>query len=107
VLEKLNAVEAITELSALLTTWHDDAEQVAVHYEIWRIDPTQEDARQKAALVYGELYSRTPNIEYRQRYEELTGAKLPEPPALPPLPESIMGEPVDLTALLRRVGVEV
>jgi hypothetical protein len=32
---------------------------------------------------------------------------LPEPPPLPPLPESVMGEPVDLEVLLERVGVKM
>jgi hypothetical protein len=85
--------------------WPDASEQAALYYEIWRLDPTRQDARQTAADLYRELYSRTPDVEYRKRYAELTGETLPETEPLPPLPEHLLGEPIDLEALFERVGV--
>jgi len=91
---------AIGELESLLEAWPADPRQAAVQYEIWRLDPEQESRRQAAAGLYRALYAQTPNIKYKQRYEELTGEQLPDPLPLPPLPEIVTREPADLEALL-------
>lgn len=106
-LNQTKAATAIDELHALKDIWTEQSEQAAILYAIWRLDGERDTTRQTAAEQYRTLYERTPNIEYRDRYFELTGETLPEPPPLPPLPESVMGDPVDLKVLLKRVGVDL
>ena len=62
-----------------------------------------DDYQAHAAELYRDLYGRTPNVEYRQRIEELTGEPPPDPPPLPPLPQIMAQKTVDLAALLERV----
>ena len=83
----------------------DDAEQAAIRYEAWRLDREQESHRRQAADLYKALFAQTPSAEYRQRYEELTGERLPDPPPLPPLPEAVTRRPADLGALLAQVDL--
>jgi tetratricopeptide (TPR) repeat protein len=103
---EIDVAAAVGALTALLDTWTDESEQATLHYEIWRLDAARAEDRQAAADLYRELHSRTPLAEYRRRYAGLTGATLPEPPPLPPLPEHLLGQPIDLVALFERVGVE-
>jgi class 3 adenylate cyclase/predicted ATPase len=104
---EIDAARAIGELEALSSAWPDENEQAALYYETWRLDRTRETARQAAASFYRSQYAGTFDVEYRQRYTELTGETLPDPPALPPMPEEVMKTPVNLDALLKRVGVEL
>ena len=100
---QLDLPAAVAEIERHSGEWTDEAEQAAIRYEIWRLDPRQELACQEAADMYAALFARTPNIEYRQRYQELTAERLPAPPALPPLPELVPLTPVDLAPLLKQV----
>jgi hypothetical protein len=102
-LQQSSVPAAMRELESLLQEWPDVAEQAAIQYEIWRLDQTQEARRQRVTALYHDLYTHTPHIEYRQRYEELTGEHLPDPPALPELPAIVTQDPVDLEALLAEV----
>ena len=106
-LGRITLEEAIRRLREVQVRFRDeqsdDIEAAEVAYRIWKFDPSQEDARQEAARLYRALYKRTPNIEYRYRYKDLTGEDLPEPPALPPVPEAVLEGLRPLTALLERV----
>ena len=95
---------AIERLTALLAEWPEDAEQAALYYEIWRADGAQNGACETAARLYHTLYERTPNIEYRERYEALTGDRLPDPPALPALADDLVQDPERLNTLCVRVA---
>ncbi len=95
--------QALSDLQALLETDLEETEQAAAHYQIWRIDPAQEDHRQQAAAAYAALYQATPNIEFKRRGEKLTGTRLPDPPPLPPLPEVVTRAPIDLEETLAQV----
>jgi len=103
-LGKLDAPQAITRLRALQAQFadqrQDDIEAAEVAYRIWKFDPAQEEARKQAAERYRTLYAQTPNVEYRNRYQDLTGETLPEPPPLPPLPESVIEGLPQLSVLL-------
>ena len=94
---------ALDELTRMLGEWTKDEEQAALRYELWRLDRDQEAHRQAAAELYRNLYARTPNVEYRKRYEELTGQSLPAPPPLPELPDIVTRNAVNLDALLAQV----
>ena len=72
-----------TECARLLDVWPEDGEQAAIYYQLWRLAGST-DHQSRAAELYHQLYARTPNVEYRQRIQELTGTPPPEPPALPP-----------------------
>lgn len=106
-LKRIDTAEAVQRLQAIQEQFHDEQgdeiEAAEVAYRIWKFDSTQEDARQKAAGLYKALYTRTPNAEYRNRYADLTGEDLPEPPALPPLPEAVTEGLPHLTTLLDAV----
>jgi tetratricopeptide (TPR) repeat protein len=106
-LKHISAAEAVRRLQVTQEQFRDehgdDIEAAEVAYRIWKFDTAQEEARQQAADLYKALYAQTPNAEYRNRYRDLTGEDLPEPPALPPLPESVTEGLPHLTALLDAV----
>jgi tetratricopeptide (TPR) repeat protein len=93
---------AIGELEALRSEWPGDAEQAAIDYTIWLLDSERELSRRAAAERYRALYARTPNIEYRWRYTQLSGAPLPDSPPLPALPSIDMRGAGSLDELLAR-----
>jgi tetratricopeptide (TPR) repeat protein len=102
-----NAVESIGKLEALLEVWNEPDQQAAIYYEIWCLDPMLEEVRQQASVRYGQLYARTANVEYRERYQELTGEQLPAPAPLPSLGESLTNSLASLDTLLAKVGVQL
>ena len=87
---------AVAALQALLAPCDSPPEQGAIYYELAQLAPAAPAARQTAADLYQQLYSQTFQAEYRERYEALTGARLPDPPPLPPLPALVTRDPVDL-----------
>lgn len=99
---------AIEQLHYLRDTWvehfHGDEEQeAAIHYEIWKLDPTQEHHRERAVELYRHLYEHTPSSEFRENYQHLTGERLPDPPPLPPLPDIVTRKPIHLETLLEQI----
>lgn len=104
--QNLDIETAISHLHHLATTWTEDAEQAAINYEIAKLMP-ESDAKEKSANLYKQLYENSPKATYRQRYQELTGSKLPKPEPLPPPPQLVDPERLDLEDLLRRVGVTI
>ena len=76
-----------------------------MHYTLWSIDGSQEDSRRTAARLYGDLYGSTPHIEYRRRYEKLTGELLVEPPPLPLVAEGVASDPVDIDTVIEQAEV--
>jgi DNA-binding SARP family transcriptional activator/Tfp pilus assembly protein PilF len=98
-----NLPTAVAELETLLGQWSEGREQAAIQYELWRLDERQESARRTATELYRRLYAQTPSAEYRHRYQELSGERLPDPPPLPELPDIVTRNPVDLVALLAQV----
>jgi DNA-binding SARP family transcriptional activator len=106
-LDQIDVAAAVTELKALAEKWAEDEHQAAICYELWRLlaagGEAAETYRHMAVRGYRDLYARTPNRLYRQRYEEMTGDALPDPPVLPELPEVVTEKPIDLEALLTQV----
>jgi len=74
---------------------------------IWRLDPTQEQIRRDAASRYRAFYEQTPIVEYREVYEELTGESLPRPQPLPPPPDSVGRESIELSQILRHLDLAI
>jgi DNA-binding SARP family transcriptional activator len=101
--KEIETPAAIAELEQLLVAWPEEKEQAAVHYAIWQLDSQQHWHSQQAAKRYRQLYASTPNIEYRQRYMELTGRELPQPAPLPPPPALVGERSLDLATPLKRV----
>jgi hypothetical protein len=98
-----SAASAAQELESMLSLWKKDHQQAAILYEMWRNDKGQPLYRGRSAELYKSLIARSPKMIYRQHYEDLTGGTLPLPPPLPPPPEIILSQPLDLEALLDRV----
>ena len=103
-----NAETAIEQLHHLHDAWmehfHGNEEQeAAIHYEIWKLDPTQEHHLKRAGELYAHLYEHTPSAEFRERYHELAGEHLPDPPPLPPLPDIVTRKSVNLDALIDQI----
>lgn len=94
------AVNAFRQLAAI---WLEKAEQAAIYYEIAKLT-SSEDARQRAAFLYQKLYKTTPKAIYQQRYETLTGVRLPDFTPLPPPPQFIEQESLKIDDLLKRVS---
>jgi tetratricopeptide (TPR) repeat protein len=102
-LGQVDAGAAHAALEALLADAADEREQAVLHYEIWRLDPARDAHRQAATALYRQMYQETPEIDERRRIEELTGAPLPAPPALPDLPAIAQRPPARLADLLAQV----
>jgi class 3 adenylate cyclase/tetratricopeptide (TPR) repeat protein len=87
---KITPPQAAGVLSALETALDtsDEMQPAAWHFALWQVTG-DESHRQQAAERYQALYARTPNVLFRQRYNQLTGKDLPPAPALPPLPEIV------------------
>jgi tetratricopeptide (TPR) repeat protein len=94
---------AAAELQALLHQASTPAHQAALWYELWRIAPDNELARTAAANLSRSLFAETGLHDYRQRFQELTGETLPDPPPLPDVSELIPLEPTDLDSLPARL----
>lgn len=88
-LGELTGPEAAAEIRALLRCASAPARQAALHYALWRLAPGDAAARSAAAGLYQTQYAETWAQEYRQRYHELTGELLPDPPPLPDVSEII------------------
>ncbi len=94
--------QATAELRALLLSEGAPPQQAALYYELWRLAPEDEAARTAAAALYRSECADTGAEEYRQRYQELTGEMLPEPPPLPEISDLIpdQHEILDLAPIL-------
>lgn len=79
---------AAQRLRAMLVPLRQPQERAAVLYGLWR-DGADASSGREAAALYGELFESTGKVFYARRYEELTGRALPDPPPLPPLPETL------------------
>jgi transposase len=95
--------QAEQELHALLAAWPESGSQAEIYYTMWLLDPRQDEPRRIAAEFYSDAYTRTPDVLYARRFEELTGETLPPPPPLPPLPALVPPAPADLPTLLAPV----
>ncbi|MCB0210777.1 MAG: tetratricopeptide repeat protein [Anaerolineae bacterium] len=100
---QIDKASATNTLLKLLVDWPADSEQAALHNALWQLNQ-QETFRQTAANLYQNLYTQTPNIEYRRGYEALTGNTLPAPPPLPKLPEVAPRKSIALDKLLAKVA---
>ena len=94
---------AINTLETLLDSWSEDNQQAAIYYDLWRLGYQRETSYQLASELYHQLYNRMPNIEYRQRYQKMTGETLPDPPPLRPLPEVVPSDSINLQALFEKM----
>jgi class 3 adenylate cyclase/tetratricopeptide (TPR) repeat protein len=102
-LQQISPATALAALHHMESSWPAPEQRAALRYEGWRIDPSRHDLRENAAAEYRALYAALPQIEYRQRYQELTGRRLPSPPPLPDLPPAAARESIDPARLLDRV----
>jgi len=94
---------AIDQLANLLREYTGEKEQAALHYAIWQLDDSQAGHRDESASLYRQLYEKIPNIQYKRRYERLTGETLPDPSPLPPLPAIIADANIALDRLLEKI----
>ena len=105
-LEEIDVETAVSHFHQLAITWTENAEQAAINYEIAKLMP-ESDAKEKSARLYKQLYENSPKALYRQRYQELTALELPKPEPLPPPPQLVDPDRLDLEELLKRVGVKI
>jgi DNA-binding SARP family transcriptional activator/tetratricopeptide (TPR) repeat protein len=100
---EIDRTTAVATLKSWLDAWPEDQQQAAVLYELCRLDANAADLRRQAAGLYKKLYTRTPNITYRRRYQELAGETVPPPPAVSSPPEFVSRDATNLQALLEQV----
>ncbi len=94
--------DAAQSLARMLDDGLDEVNRAAVLFEMCMLEAEQR--AEETAVLYHALYTQTPNIRYKQRYESLTGKALPAPPALPPLPIIVTNFPATLESLLQQVN---
>jgi class 3 adenylate cyclase/predicted ATPase len=104
-LGRLDRTTALARLEAMGAAAIETGERAANLETIWQIDPTRQDARQRAADLYRAHYEQAQTVECREAYARLTGVELP-----PRLPLRSLLEPLDhgraeldTDALLRKV----
>jgi tetratricopeptide (TPR) repeat protein len=107
ILGRTTSAQAIARLDALLADCSSDAERAEIHYALWLMDSGRDDSRHAASSLYRKLYDTAPQVEYRRRYESLTGDRLPEPRLLVRLTESVEVESVDLDTLVEEAELAV
>ncbi|MFQ5436809.1 MAG: hypothetical protein ACE5FD_18285, partial [Anaerolineae bacterium] len=99
-----NEEQPLSELEQLLEKYPALANRAAIYYDIWRLSEKQnKTAAVVAADLYQQLYREIPNLEYKHRYENITGEQLGQPPELPPLPAIIRDYTIKLGVLLPQV----
>jgi tetratricopeptide (TPR) repeat protein len=82
-LGRLNRTAALARLEAMGAATTETGEQAATLETIWQIDPTRQDARERAADLYRAHYEQAQTVECREAYARLTGVELPPGPPLP------------------------
>lgn len=102
-LQQITLNQAKIELNEWLKSLESKAEQAEIYYKIWFLDQTEAAYRQTAADLYGNLYAQIPNLEYKQRYQELSYKQLPKTPTLPEIPPLITSQPLDIEAVLVQI----
>jgi tetratricopeptide (TPR) repeat protein len=104
-LGRLDRAGAIARLEKLRAAATEAGEQAAIWETIWRVDPTQEAARERAESHYRAHYEQAQTAECREAYARLTGAELPPGPPLPSPLEPVDDRRVEVDAetLLRKV----
>ena len=101
-LGETSCAESCENIAALLSPELDERQRALIHYTLGRLGPDQEAHRVQAADLYRALYVTSPEVEFKRRYEELTGETLPNPPPLPPLPEIVTRQTFDIEQLIRQ-----
>ena len=69
----------------MLEDGRGEHERALILYELWRLDPTSDDARSAAADIYERRLATAPSAENRRGLAALTGRELPALPPLPPI----------------------
>ena len=103
-LGKIKPFAGVNELRQMLLVASSPEEQALVHYEVWRMDASQERDRQEAAALYHHLYALNPTAVYRHRYQELTGVALTAVVHLPDLPDVVAHFTTTPQTLLQQVN---
>jgi tetratricopeptide (TPR) repeat protein len=104
---ELDSAGAAAAYNALRETYPDDAQQAALDYAIWQLDPSSEAMRHSAAERYRTIYETATKAQYRERYTELTGENLPEPEPLPDLPQAVRLNGAPMESLLALVDARL
>lgn len=99
----VDTANAVQQLGAMLTQSIEPVEEANLLYTIWQIDNEQQEALKSAISLFYRLYDESPQIHYQKCYAEMTGVSLPVHSPLPPLPELIESQPVDLQLSLRQI----
>lgn len=104
-LGEITEAEAAAEIRALLVDAETPLRQAALHFTVWQLAPGDEAARAAAAELYQTEYAATWADECRQRYHELAGETLPDPPPLPDVSDLIPDsqETLDLAPILAQL----
>jgi class 3 adenylate cyclase/tetratricopeptide (TPR) repeat protein len=102
-LQRISGADAAQEALGLEVVWPEPPGRAVILDAAVQFDPKLAEARQAAATLYRELYTRGPNIRYRQAHERLTGATLLPVPPLPSVPDAVTGDGADVDELLRHI----
>jgi len=96
----LTPKEAVGGLECLLDQYAAPEQQAQLHYQAWRIAPSAGTHGVQAAALYRGLYADHMAADFRQRFHELTGERLPEPRPLNKPSDWAPDAPFDLEAII-------
>ncbi len=97
-----SVAEAAAELRDLLRHETAPHRQAELNYELWRLAPGDDASRSATTAFYRSEHAETGAEECRERYRQLTGETLLDPPPLPDVSELIPDHPgaLDLARVL-------
>jgi len=78
-------VGLVQQMLLMLLDLQNPEAEAEVYYYLWKLDATNNQAQIRASHCYRELYNASFRHRFRQRYMDLTGHLLSEPPPLPTL----------------------
>lgn len=103
-LEQVQLEDALRSFQDFFAQAPEPEARAALHFEMWRLDPTRAEDQAAAAQMYRALHATYPAHLYRTRYFKLTGESLPAPAPF----EDVLGfvpPDFDADAAMERVNV--
>ena len=100
---QVDGAEIIKTLREWVIEWTEPEYQASLLHAIWEVGGDPMEEREAAAELYRTLYQKSPQMEYRRRFQQLTGQDLSELTHLPQLPDIIKAQKISLGELLLKL----
>jgi DNA-binding SARP family transcriptional activator/predicted ATPase len=96
-----NSSETAEDLNGLRDEYDTDSEMGAIEYELWKLDPERDGARERVAQTFRRLYDKAPSAQYARRLTELGDDEHSPPPTLSDPPPALLASRMDIHEIPR------